>query len=313
MVLQMEGALFLGLVILMIALTVSSPYFLTAQNITSILEAVAVDGIIAAFSTMVMVMGGLDLSAVGVMVLASVVSGLLVNQHIQVVWAVGAALCIGLLFGLLNAGLVTVVGINAFIATLATWLVASGLGFVLSSGQSSAISNPSFLALAGVEPFLKVPVLVLVMLASFIVVWFILRTTRYGLHLYAIGGGASAAALSGVRVRRVQVTTYVISGVMSSVAGILLASWSQASVPTSTAGNDLLTILAAIILGGVSLTGGAGSPIGTFLGVVFLGVINNALVLWQVSDFYQPVITGIVLILAVSGSAYRQRRRAVTS
>jgi ribose transport system permease protein len=151
------------------------------------------------------------------------------------------------------------------------------------------------------------------MLASFIVVWFILRTTRYGLHLYAIGGGASAAALSGVRVRRVQVTTYVISGVMSSVAGILLASWSQASVPTSTAGNDLLTILAAIILGGVSLTGGAGSPIGTFLGVVFLGVINNALVLWQVSDFYQPVITGIVLILAVSGSAYRQRRRAVTS
>lgn len=312
MVLQTEGILFFVMVLLGVILTITSPYFLTTRNVTSILEAIAIDGIIAAFSTMVMIMGGLDLSAVGVLVLTNVVAGQLVNQHEPILVAIAAALGIGLLFGLANAILITRVGINPFVATLATWLVASGLGYVVSSGQSTAISNERFIALAGAEPIRGLPVLVLVMLVSYVVVWFVMRTTRFGLHLYAIGGGPSAALLSGVKVRRVQVTTYLVSGAMAAVAGILLASWSQAAVPTSSSGNDLLTILSAIILGGVSLSGGAGSPIGTFLGVLFLGVVNNALVLLQISDFYQPVVTGTVLILAVSASAYRQRLGMVT-
>lgn len=306
--LKPQGALSVALVALVIALTATSKYFMTGRNITSILEGVADDGIIAAFSTMVMIMGGLDLSAVGVAVLASTGAGIAVDDGHGILLAVLLALFIGVVFGAVNSVIITVIGINAFVATLATWLIASGVAYVISSGQSQTISDSAFLDIAGDIPFGGVPVFVFVMVACYLVVYFILRTTRYGEHLYAIGGGAQAAALSGVRVRRIQVRTYMISAVMAAVAGVFLASWSQASVPNSTASNDLLIILAAVILGGVSLSGGSGTAYGTFLGICFLGVVDNALVLWQISDFYQPVVTGVVLILAVTASALRQRR-----
>ncbi len=304
------GTLAFALAALIVALSLTSPYFLKQANLESILEAVSIDGMIAAFSTVVMVMGGLDLSMVGVAVLVSVAAGVLLGHGVGILLVLVICLGIGLAFGLLNGGVVVGVGINPFVATLATWLIASGLAYVIVGGQSESISNPAFLDIAGKNVIGQLPILVVAMLFSYIVAGFLLRTTRYGLHLYAIGGGEAAAILSGVRVNRVKIITYLLTGMMGAIAGVFLASWSQAAVPTATGGNDVLLIFAAIILGGVSLTGGEGSALGTFLGVCFLGVVNNALVLWQISDYYQPVVTGFVLLLAVVAGALRQRRTA---
>ena len=301
------GAL-LGLVavyaVLVIALSLLSPYFFSVNNFLNILVAVSITGIIAVGMTMVIVSGGIDLSVGSVVAITGTVVAQLSHQTSLPV-AVGAALLIGVVVGAFNGFAITRIGINPLIATLGTLSIARGLAFVFSGGLTQTISDDTF-GFLGRGFLLHIPFPVIVMLALFALAAYAMRNTVFGRSLYAIGGNGQASRLAGLPVQRLQITVYLLSGLGAALGGLFQASQLGAGAPQAASGIEL-SVIAAVILGGTSLSGGKGTIAGTLLGVLILGTLNNGLTLLNVSSYYQEVARGLVLLLAVGLDQLRLR------
>jgi len=289
---------------LVVVLSLKSPYFLGVNNLLNILVTVTPIGIIAIAMTMVIVAGGLDLSVGSVVALTGVMVAQL-SHRLPMEAAIAFALLCGLLVGLFNGFAITRVGINPLITTLGTLSIARGLAFVFSSGLTQTIDNEAF-AFLGQGRVAGIPFQVVVMAVLALLAAWVMRSTVFGRSIYALGGNAQASRLAGLPVLRLQTTVYVLCALSAALAGLISASQLGAGAPASAAGIEL-SVIAAVILGGTSLSGGKGTIAGTLLGVLILGTLNNGLTLLNVSSYYQEIARGAVLLMAVALDQIRVR------
>lgn len=291
-------AVLLGFYIaLAVVFSVLSPYFLSVRNMLSIGANVAFMGLMAATGTPLIIAGGLDLSVAAVAGLSGVMISLLHASGLAIWLAVPAAMLLAAAIGAGNGLLTTRLQLNPLIVTLGVMSIVSGLSLVLTGGLTRPLMVPGFNWIGGGRWF-GVPVPLILMLVTFAVLWVVLTRTRFGRYVYAAGGNPEAARLIGVPVERVVITLYVVSALSGALAGTVLAAMLGAAAPNA-ASQHLLTVIAAIILGGTSLMGGRGSVWGTLLAVLILGTLNNGLTLLGISSFWQDITRGVVLLLAV--------------
>ena len=286
---------------IVIILTFLSPHFLTKGNIGNILGQTSAIGVMAVGETLVILIAGIDLSVGSVLALSAMVGAWLFSMHgVPFPLAIVISLLIGTGVGLIN-GLISVFWrIQAFIVTLATLFAGAGLALLVTAG--SPISGfPNWfteVATPNIAGFLSVQVII--MLAAFVLGALWLRFRPLGRALYAIGGNAEVARLSGLPVRRARIIIYSVSGFLAAIAGLFTAAQLASAEPTSgTGGSDLLSVIAAVVIGGASLSGGSGSMSGTLVGALIIGVINDGLNLLNVSPNLEPVVVGAVIVAAV--------------
>ncbi len=298
----------LGLIaVVIVGMSFLSPYFLTAANFRAMSIGMVPTGIIVIGMTLLLVSGGFDLSVGSVLALTGTVLALLVVKGVPIPIALLACAGVGGLVGLINGLLVTRVGVNPLVATLGTLSAARGFALVLTEGFSISGLPPSF-GFVGSADVLGVPLTVIIMVVLVVVGDLALRHTRVLRQLYFIGANETAARLSGISVDGVRTAAYVASSLLAALAGALLASRLMAGTPT--AGSALeLQVLAAAVIGGASLRGGEGTVLGAFLGVIFVALINNAMTMLAVSIYWQMVVTGIVLTVAVALDMVVRRRQ----
>ena len=311
----------LALVVLFASLT---PAFLTANNLQILTKHVAIAAILAIGMTLVVLTGGIDLSVGSVAGLAGMLVGYLLTQGVElggsrhflsVLPCTLIAISICLLVGLLNGWLVSKAGVAPFIATLGTLYVARGAALLISNGKTfpdlggqASHGNTGFPAL-GQTFFWGLPTPVWIMIVLLIVAIVIARKTPLGRHIYAVGGNERAARLAGVRVARVKLFTYIAAAFCAAIVGMIIASQLEAAHP-ATGESFELNAIAAVVLGGTSLMGGRGSIMGSLLGAFVIGVLSDGLVMLGVSEFWQMVIKGTVIILAVAIDQLQTRVQA---
>jgi ribose transport system permease protein len=313
LLLRPEAGLPLITLALCVYLSFSSPYFLDWQNLLNVTFAVSAIGIAAAFATLVVIGGGLDLTPVTVGIMAGLTCVKGVDAGLPVVFVVVLALGAAAGIGLLNGLLIGIGRLNPFIVTLGTNFQFTGIAFDVTAGGALNVDNQSFANIGQSTLWFDIPTPTLIMAATFAIAWFLLRYTRFGTHVLAIGGDEGAARLSGVRVVRVKIVLYTVSALAAGVAGVVAASAAGSVAAYAASGsNDLLSIIAAVIIGGTALTGGKGSVVGTLVGVLLIGLISNGLVLDNISSFYQPVVTGSILLIAIVLDEIRRRTSAAT-
>ncbi|OAJ72382.1 ribose ABC transporter permease [Brevibacillus sp. SKDU10] len=294
--LQQMGPL-LGLFLLVIILSIVSSDFLTVSNIFNVLRQVSINALIAFGMTFVILTGGIDLSVGSTLALSSALSAGLMASGGDPFLAIAVGLLAGLVMGAFNGILVAKGNVAPFIATLATMTVFRGLTLVYTEGKPITGLPDSF-GLVGKSFFLQIPMPVIWMLLSFVALYFILKHTTFGRHVYALGSNEEATRLSGVSTTKVKIWVYSISGLFASLAGIILTSRLNSAQPTAGTSYELDAI-AAVVLGGTSLSGGKGWIVGTLIGAMIIGVLNNGLNLLNVSSFYQLVAKGAVILIAV--------------
>jgi ribose transport system permease protein len=290
--------------LLFVGLSFASPYFLKPDNLINILVAVSVIGIIAIAMTMVIVSGGLDLSVGSVVALTGVAVAQLSHQ-MPIGLAVLVSIVVGICVGTFNGFAVTKIGINPLITTLGTLSIARGLAFVFSKGDTQSIDNEAF-SFLGQGRLGPIPVQVIVLIVLALLAAWVMKATVFGRSVYAIGGNAQASRLAGLAVPRLQMAVYILSGLSAALGGMFLTSQLGAAAPDASTGIEL-SVIAAVILGGTSLSGGKGTIAGTMLGVLILGTLNNGLTLLNVSSYYQEIARGTVLLLAVALDQIRMR------
>jgi ribose transport system permease protein len=290
---------FIALLVVAAGLAVMSPDFLTVANLLNVMRQVSINALIAFGMTLVILLGGIDLSVGSMLALSSVFTATLISRGTDPVVATLVGIASGAVMGAAN-GLVIAKGkVAPFIATLGTMTILRGLALVVSNGSPvTGINSDFFTMLGGGYVADLIPIPVIWMALMFALIWFVLKKTVFGRHVYAVGGNEEASRLSGVSVDRVKIWVYTLSGAMSAMAGIILTSRLNSAQPTAGAGYELDAI-AAVVLGGTSLTGGRGWIFGTLVGALLIGVLNNGLNLLGVSSFYQQVIKGVVILLAV--------------
>lgn len=298
------GALVLVYVVMFAVFALLSPYFLVTNNQLNMIASVSTLGIVAAVQTVVIISGGFDLSVGSTAALTSVVAAqLLVTTSSEPV-AIVATLMVGVMIGMINALLITRLQVNPLIATLAMLSIVRGAALVWHNALTLQYPD-RYLGFLGRDRIGDlVPTSVPIMLAVFLVVWIMLRYTGLGRFIYAVGGNPRAAFLAGIRVDRIRFIVYVASGFSAALAGLVIASQLIAGSPTAAQGLELTSITAAV-LGGASLAGGQGRVWGTMVGALITGTLTNGLVLLGVSSFWQMIVLGIVLVIAVALDQFR--------
>lgn len=290
------GVLAIVLGILVIVFWTNSPYFMRWDNLRNILIAVATVGILSCTTTMLLIAGQFDLSIGAGAALVSTMFAWTYGSGFSEPLAVLVGIGTGLGIGLINAFLVNVIGINALITTIATLAIMRNFAYVIGDGQ--AIQVNGFTTLGLDRPLFQVPWMVWIFAAIAVLTWLAMRSTVYGRSLYAIGANPIAARLSGIRVSRVLFIGFVLSGAAMAMSGLIIASQTGQGTGNAAIGLELSAIT-AVVLGGASLAGGRGSIVGTILGVLIIGVINNGLTLVNIISYWQEVIRGLLLIAAV--------------
>jgi len=290
---------FLALIAVCIGLALLSPNFLSVSNSFDVMRQVSINAVIAFGMTLTILLGGIDLSVGSILAVSSVLAAMTMKGGHGAGVAAGIALLAGAAMGSLNGVVIAKGKVAPFIATLGTMTLLRGAALVLSNGSPiSGFPSQLFAMLGGGYVARLIPVPVVLMLAMFAVFWFVLTRTVFGRHVYATGGNAEAAKLSGVNTDRVQILVYTVSGAMAALAGVILTSRLDSAQPTAGVGYELDAIT-AVVLGGTSLAGGRGWIFGTLVGALLIGVLNNGLNLMGVSAFYQQVVKGSVILLAV--------------
>ena len=297
----------IGLVLLCAFLSVASDAFFTTRNFLNILDQITVLGIMAVGMTFVILIGGIDLAVGSVLALAMMVMGYLSNEMgLALPLAMVVALVVAAGTGAISGVLITSFGVPAFIATLAMMSIARGLANMITDGQQIVGFPVWFNLLAIIRYGGYVTVTVGLMLAVFLCGWLFLRYTAAGRSLYAVGGNAEVARLAGINVRLATIGVYVVSGALAGLAGIVLAARLDSVQPSSGFTYELDTI-AAVVIGGTSLSGGTGGIAGTAIGVLIIGVLRNGLNLLGVSPFTQQVVIGVVIALAVAAEVLKRK------
>ena len=290
---------FIGLILLIVVISIMNSAFLDLSNLLNLLRQVSINGLIAFGMTFVILTGGIDLSVGSILALSSAFTAILITSGLVPIVALIVGVLGGFLLGVFNGVLVTFGSMAPFIATLATMTIFRGLTLVVTDGNPITNLGDSYMfQLFGKGYFFGIPVPAVTMIIVFIILAIILQKTTFGRHTYAIGGNEVASKISGIKVKRMKILIYGISGLMSALAGAILTSRLNSAQPTAGTSYELDAI-AAVVLGGTSLTGGKGRIVGTFIGVLIIGVLNNGLNLLGVSSFYQQVVKGIVILIAV--------------
>jgi ribose transport system permease protein len=297
----------IALIVLAVALTIYSPFFLTKENLLNVIDQVTVLGILALGMTAVIVIGGIDLSVGAVLALAMMVLGWLSHDGgLPVSLAVLGALVVGAAIGLTNGLLTTYARLPAFIATLAMLSVARGLANVITDGQQIVGFPSSFDNFASSRLFGWVSATVGLLILLYLAGHAFLRYRANGRALYAVGGSPEVARLAGLKVRKLTIAVYAAMGLLAGVAAVILAMRLDSAQPSAATGYELDTI-AAVVIGGASLSGGVGSIGGTAVGVLIIGVLRNGLSLMSVSPFVQQIVIGVVIALAVMLDVLRRK------
>ncbi|KPD00363.1 Ribose transport system permease protein RbsC [Geobacillus sp. BCO2] len=290
----------IGLFLLCIVLSILSDDFLTMDNWLNLLRQVSINALIAFGMTFVILTGGIDLSVGSVLALSSAITAGMMAQGMNGFVAILVGLLAGMVMGVLNGVIITKGKVAPFIATLATMTAFRGLTLVYTDGRpiTGFASDDILFQMMGRGYFFGIPVPIVFMLIVYMVLYIVLKKTTFGRHTYAIGGNEEASRLSGLRVDRLKIYVYALTGTLSALAGLILTSRLNSAQPTAGTAYELDAI-AAVVLGGTSLSGGKGWIFGTLVGALIIGVLNNGLNLLNVSSFYQQVIKGAVILLAV--------------
>lgn len=289
----------IALVLLVIGISVVSPEFRTWNNFLSLLRQSSINGLIAFGMTCVILTDAIDLSVGSVLALSTALCAGMIAAGVPAGLAMILALVIGILLGTVSGLLVTKGRLQPFIATLITMTVYRGLTMIFTNGKPISNLGDSFvLKLIGKGNFYKIPIPVILLILIFIGFFFVLNKTTFGRAIYATGSNAKCAKLAGVNIHKTKIIAYAISGFMASLSGLILLSRLGSAQPTLGTGYELDAI-AAVALGGTSMSGGRGKIYGTFIGVLIIAVLNNGLNILGVSSYYQDVIKGLVILVAV--------------
>lgn len=303
----LELGIYVALAVLVIYFWRASPYFLTEHNLLDIGSAVAVTGVLAAGMTTALIAGQLDLTVGSNIALVSTVIAVTVSS-LGTPLAVLIGLGVGVLIGVSNTVLVVGARINSIIATLAMSLVIQAVALIITDGQVQPIVNPALQNFMG-DRVAGIPWPVIILAAVYLGSWVVLTFTRAGWHVYGVGGNASAALRSGIKVNRVYTGVFIATGVLAALGGVITAGVAGSGGGSYGVGDEF-TVLAAVLLGGIGLNGGSGRVQRTLAGVLVIGVINNGLTLLSVNAYYQQLAQGGIFVLAVILGAVAERRRA---
>lgn len=279
-------------------LSALSPVFLTADNLISVLRQISNNMDLALGMTLVMILGGIDLSVGSIVAMCGTLTvGFIVTNGLPIWLSIALGLGAGTLCGFMNGFVVSRFKVPAFIVTLSMMNIAKGVAYVYSGGRSTRIMDEGFTAIGqGYLGFVPLPVVYMIaLIAAFIV---LLNKTRFGTYIYAIGGNRESARLSGVPIKKVELVVFTVTGLLAAFAGLVLCSRMFSGQPSVGQGYELDAI-AACVLGGVSMAGGVGSIGGTVFGVMVIGVISNGLNLMNVSSYWQLIAKGIIILVAV--------------
>ncbi len=286
-------AVLLVLIVMIIIMSIVSPTFRTLKNAENILRQVSVNGILAIGMTLVIMTGGIDLTVGPLVAVSGVVAGsILVVNPDNIFLAIFASIIICGLFGLANGVFISKFSVPPFIATLAGQTIARGFSYVYSNGKPYTLSSDKF------RVFGRYSVPIFIFLILLILFHIILSHTKFGRYIYATGGNRIASDASGIKTKSVLIKVYTIAGILSSIAGIVLASRTNSGQPAVGVGYEVDAIAAAVI-GGTSMSGGVGTIKGTLIGILIIGVMNNGLNLLDVSSYYQQIIKGLIILGAV--------------
>ena len=287
----------IGLALLCVIITFVSPAFMTLSNITNVFTQVSTNAIIAVGMTFVILTGGIDLSVGSTVAISGAFAASIIKSTNNVFLAIIVAGIVGIVIGLINGLLISKGKLQAFIATLATMTIFRGVTLVFTNGTPISKLSESFVNIGnGKLGFIPIPVVITVIV--FIIAVYVLTETRFGRYLYALGGNEDSARLSGINTNKIKTLVYVISGFASSIAGVIIASRIGSASPNAGTGFELDAI-AAVVIGGTSLAGSEGRITGTLIGALIIGVLNNGLNLMNVSPFYQSIVKGLVILIAV--------------
>ncbi len=288
-----------ALIILIVFVSVLNPAFLQVNNLLNLMRQLIINGFIALGMTFVILTGGIDLSVGSTLAFTSAIFAGLLQNGMNTGLAILITLALGLALGLLNGLLITKGKLAPFIVTLATMTIFRGLTLVYMDGRpiSGPKDNFAFQFLGKGQVF-GIPFQVILFLIVYIVLSTLLNKTSHGRKIFAVGGNEKASFISGIKIDKVKVLVYVISALMAVVSGLVLTSRLNSAQPTAGSAYEMDAI-AAVVLGGTSMTGGSGSLTGTLIGILILGVLNNGLNLLGVSSFYQQIVKGVVILIAV--------------
>ena len=291
----------IALLVLILVVSLLSPNFFTADNLMNILRQTSVNAIIAVGMTLVILTAGIDLSVGSILALTGAFAAAMVGADLPVIIAIPAALLAGAALGGVSGAIIAKGKVQAFIATLVTMTALRGFTMVFTDGRpiSTGFSETSdAFAVLGTGYWLGIPVPIWIMALVFALAWYLLNHTRLGRYIYALGGNEAATRLSGINVDRVKIAVYTLCGALSALAGLIVTSRLSSAQPTAGMGYELDAI-AAVVVGGTSLMGGKGRIMGTLIGALIIGFLNNALNLLDVSSYYQMIAKAAVILLAV--------------
>jgi L-arabinose transport system permease protein len=302
-----RSGIVLMFVILFAVLSATVPDFISARNLQGLLLSVTLIGSISVTMMLVLALGEVDLSVASIVAFSGVVASTLITATHSVLFGVAAGVLAGGAVGLVNGVLVARYRINSLIVTLAMMEVVRGLAYITSNGDAVMISEESFFDLGGGQ-FLGISYPIWSNIVGFVAFGFLLKKTVFGKNVLAVGGNSEAALLAGLPVTRIKITVFVLQGLVTGFAGVMLASRMSLGDPKTSVGLEL-GVISACVLGGVSLTGGVATISGVLVGVLIMGSVQDAMSLLNVPTFYQYLIRGGILLLAVLFDQYRRTRR----
>ncbi len=300
------------LLLMVIVLSIVSPVFLTADNMITVLRQISNNVYLALGMTLVMILAGIDLSVGSIVAMCgTLIVGFIVTNGFPIWLSILLGLTLGTLCGFIDGVIVAQFKVPAFIVTLAMMDIAKGVAYIYSGGLSTRIMDDSFTWIGTGYAFGFLPYPVLYMIVLIVIFIILLNKTKFGTYIYAIGGNREAARLSGVPIKRVEIAVFTISGFLAAFAGLVLCSRMFSGQPSVGEGYEMDAI-AACVLGGVSMSGGTGRISGTIFGAMVIGIISNGLNLMDVSSFWQLVVKGLIILVAVLIDAQKGKQNFIS-
>lgn len=295
-----------GIVVFLISLivifSVSNKYFFTFTNITNVLRQISIVGISTVAMTMVVLTGGIDLSVGSMLALSSIMLAKMLTNGINMYLAIPITLVLGIVMGLFNGFLINKVKISPLITTLGTMTIYRGITYIVTSGLP-VYGFPKEFSFIGQGYIANIPVPIFILVGVYIIGFIILYMTKFGVHVYGIGGSEKASLLSGIKVNLVKYKVYALSGFLAALAGVVSLSRINSGVPNTGTGFEL-DVVTAVVLGGVSVNGGVGKLSGVIIGCLIIGILSNGMILLNIGEYYQMVVKGLVLLIAVGVDNY---------
>lgn len=307
----LEQRSIIALLVLIGVVSAINPNFFTVDNILNILRQTSVNAIIAVGMTFVILIAGIDLSVGSILALTGAFAASMVGTELSILLVIPAVLLIGTLLGTLSGVIVAKGKVQAFIATLVTMTLLRGVTMVYTDGRpiSTGFSDTAdAFAFLGTGYLFGIPVPIWLMAIVFLISWYVLKNTKMGRYIYALGGNEAATQLSGINVDKVKIFVFAVSGFLSALAGLIVTSRLSSAQPTAGVTYELDAI-AAVVVGGTSLMGGKGRVMGTLIGALIIGFLNNALNLLDISSYYQMIAKALVILVAVLADNYLDSKK----